>query len=50
MYKDRRKFVHALWSIQTMVLIERTLTFETKILDIAYLIQVKLMKEPDFKL
>jgi hypothetical protein len=33
-----------------MYLIAMTLKFETKILDIAYLLLLKMMKEPDFKL
>jgi hypothetical protein len=32
-----------------MFLISKMLKFETKILDIAYLLLLKLMKEPDFK-
>lgn len=33
-----------------MYLIASTLKVETKILDIAYLLLLKLMKEPDFKI
>lgn len=50
MYRDELKEIHALWAVESMTLIGRTLKFETKILDIAYLILVKLMKEPNFSI
>ena len=40
--------MYAEWSIESMYLISVTLKFETKILDIAYLLLLKLMKEPKF--
>ena len=43
------KSQYAEWSIESMFLISKMLKFETKILDIAYLLLLKLMKEPDFK-
>ena len=37
-----------MWAIESMYLLSITLKFETKILDIAYLLLMKLMKEPEF--
>jgi hypothetical protein len=39
-----------LWAVESMFLISLNLKFETKILDIAYLLLLKLMKEPLFVL
>ena len=36
---------YALWAIETMYLIRLTLPFETKLMDIAYLLLLKLAKE-----
>ena len=38
-----------MWAVESMYLISLNLRFETKILDIAYLLLLKLMKEPNFK-
>ena len=40
--------IYAMWAIESMYLLSITLRFETKILDIAYLLLMKLMKEPEF--
>ena len=37
-------YLHALWACESMYLISQTHGYETKILDVAYLIMVKLMK------
>lgn len=39
-----------MWAVESMYLISLSLRFETKILDIAYLLLLKLMKEPNFQL
>ena len=44
------KEIYAQWAVETMFLISLTLKFETKILDIAYLLLLKLMKEPSFEI
>ena len=44
------KEIYAQWAVETMFLISLTLKFETKILDIAYLLLLKLMKEPNFEI
>ena len=48
MYKNFQRDIHALWAVESMYLISLNLKFETKILDIAYLLMLKLMKEPLF--
>lgn len=48
LYKITDKEQYALWAVESMYLISMTLKFETKILDIAYLLLLKLMKEPKF--
>jgi hypothetical protein len=48
LYKQFQRDVHALWAVESMYLISLNLKFETKILDIAYLLMLKLMKEPLF--
>ena len=50
MYKFSDKDLYAQWAVESMALISSTLKFETKILDIAYLLLLKLMKEPKFAL
>ena len=50
MYKFSDKDLYAQWAVESMALISSTLKFETKILDIAYLLLLKLMKEPKFVL
>lgn len=50
MYKFSDKELYAQWAVESMALISSTLKFETKILDIAYLLLLKLMKEPKFAL
>lgn len=50
LYKQFQRDVHALWAVESMYLISLNLKFETKILDIAYLLMLKLMKEPLFTL
>lgn len=42
--------MYAQWAVESMYLISLTLRFETKILDIAYLLLLKLMKEPNFQI
>ena len=49
MYKQFQKDIHAEWAVESMYLISLNLKFETKILDIGYLLLLKLMKEPTFK-
>jgi len=48
LYKNFQRDIHALWAVESMYLISLNLKFETKILDIAYLLMLKLMKEPLF--
>jgi hypothetical protein len=48
LYKMTQKEGHALWAVEVMYLISLNLKFETKILDIAYLLLLKTMKHPDF--
>lgn len=48
LYKTFQREVHAQWAVESMYLISLNLKFETKILDIAYLLMLKLMKEPMF--
>ena len=50
MYKIHKKDIYAQWSVESMYLISLSLKFETKILDIAYLLLLKLMKEPEFQI
>ena len=50
MYKFSDKDLYAQWAVESMALISSTLKFETKILDIAYLLLLKLMMEPKFAL
>jgi hypothetical protein len=51
MYEDFGRSNYAEWSIESMYLISVVLKVgETKILDIAYLLLLKLMKEKDFKI
>jgi hypothetical protein len=50
LYKFSDKDLYAQWAVESMALISSTLKFETKILDIAYLLLLKLMKEPKFAL
>ena len=45
LYKVHMKEWYALWAIETMYLIRLTLPFETKLMDIAYLLLLKLAKE-----
>ena len=49
LYKNFEKEIYALWAVETMYLIKLSIkNFETKILDIAYLLLLKVMKHPDF--
>ena len=48
LYKVHNKDIYAMWAVESMYLISLSLRFETKILDIAYLLLLKLMKEPNF--
>ena len=48
LYKVHSKEHYAMWAVESMYLISLNLRFETKILDIAYLLLLKLMKEPNF--
>jgi hypothetical protein len=48
LYKTFQREIHAQWAVESMYLISLNLKFETKILDIAYLLMLKLMKEPLF--
>ena len=50
LYKVHNKELYALWAVESMYLISINLRFETKILDIAYLLLLKLMKEPGFQI
>jgi len=50
LYKFSDRDLYAQWAVESMTLISSTLKFETKILDIAYLLLMKLMKEPKFAL
>ena len=49
MYKAYQQEDHAQWAVESMYLISLNLKFETKVLDIAYLLMLKLMKEPKFE-
>ena len=49
LYKTHNRDIYAQWAIESMYLISLSLRFETKILDIAYLLLLKLMKEPNFE-
>lgn len=49
LYKQHQKALHAQWAVESMYLISLNLKFETKVLDIAYLLMLKLMKEQTFK-
>ena len=48
LYEVHTKEIYAQWAVESMYLISINLRFETKILDIAYLLLLKLMKEPNF--
>ena len=48
MYNVHNNEKYAQWAVESMYLISLALGFETKILDIAYLLLLKLMKEPNF--
>lgn len=48
LYKAHQEEAHAQWAVESMYLISLNLKFETKVLDIAYLLMLKLMKEPGF--
>lgn len=48
LYKQHQETLHAQWAVESMYLISLNLKFETKVLDIAYLLMLKLMKEPGF--
>ena len=50
LYKVHAKEIYAMWAVESMYLISLSLRFETKILDIAYLLLLKLMKEPHFEI
>jgi len=50
MYKSFNKDVYSQWAVESMYLIQTNMKFETRILDIAYLLLLKMMKEPDFKI
>ena len=50
LYKIHTKDIYAQWAVESMYLISLSLRFETKILDIAYLLLLKLMKEPNFEI
>ena len=50
LYKTFQKDLYAEWAVESMYLISLNLKFETKILDIAYLLMLKLMKEPMFNI
>ena len=49
LYKATNRPLHALWAIESMYQISTQLKFETKVLDIAYLLLLKLMKEKEFE-
>jgi hypothetical protein len=49
LYKAHQQDIYAQWAVESMYLISLNLKFETKVLDIAYLLMLKLMKEPHFK-
>lgn len=49
LYKAHQTDIYAQWAVESMYLISLNLKFETKVLDIAYLLMLKLMKEPHFK-
>ena len=48
LYKSHQEAIHAQWAVESMYLISLNLKFETKVLDIAYLLMLKLMKEPNY--
>ena len=50
LYKHHKKDLYAQWAVESMYLISLTLRFETKLLDIAYLLLLKLMKEQNFQI
>ena len=50
LYKHFDKEIYAQWAVESMYVISMTLKFETKILDIAYLLLLKMMKDPQFKM
>lgn len=45
LYKDYNSDHYAQWAVQSMYLISNNLKFETKVLDIAYLLMLKIVKE-----
>ena len=45
LYKVHERDIYAQWAVQSMYLVSKTLKFKTKIMDIANLILLKLMKE-----
>jgi hypothetical protein len=47
LYKQHQSDIYAQWAVESMYLISLNLKFETKVLDIAYLLMLKLMKEPN---
>ena len=50
LYKQHQEAIHAQWAVESMYLISLNLKFETKVLDIAYLLMLKMMKEPGFQI
>jgi hypothetical protein len=50
MYHTHNKDLFALWTIECMYLHSKRHKFETKILDLSYLLMLKLMKEDNFKM
>ena len=49
LYKEHQDVIYAQWAVESMFHISLSLKFKTKILDIAYLLLLKLMKEPGFE-
>lgn len=50
LYKNHQEALHAQWAVESMYLISLNLKFETRVLDIAYLLMLKLMKEPNYSI
>ena len=50
MYHTFNKSLYASWTIECMYLHSKEYKFETKILDLSYLLMLKLMKEDNFKM
>ena len=50
LYEVHSHIKFAEWAVESMFLVSVSLDFETKVLDIAYLLLLKIMKEDNFKM